>query len=225
MFKRILKALKRISIGIIVFIVLYFVVGFCCSYIVVSEEEGTLKEIAIFIKTNGKHTDIVVPVCNEVMDWSKQIPFRNNISQDTVYSFLALGWGDKGFFLDMPTWDDLTFGLAFRAAFWLNSTAMHATYYKEMAEDEDCRKIMISKQQYQRLIVFITGRFEKDANGDFVNIKTNAVYGVSDAFYEAKGRYSLFYSCNTWANDALAACGQKHCLWTFFQEPIFSIYK
>lgn len=225
MIKRILKIFKRILIGIVVFTVLYFIVGFGCSYIVVSGEKGTPKEIAIYIKTNGKHTDIVVPVCNEVIDWSKRIPFYNNISQDTVYSFLALGWGDKGFFLDMPTWDDLSFRLAFNAAFWLNSTAMHATYYKELAEDKDCRKITISKHQYERLVVFINDKFEKDPNGDFINIKTDAAYGISDAFYEAKGRYSIFYSCNTWANDALAAAGQKHCLWTFFQEPIFSIYE
>jgi len=223
MFKRLLKITKRTLIGIILFIALYFVVGFCCSYIVISGEKDTPKEITVFIKTNGKHTDIVVPVRNELMDWSKPIPFHNNISQDTVYSFLALGWGDKGFFLDMPTWDDLTFQLAFNAAFWLNTTAMHTTYYKELAEDKDCRKIMISKEQYKRLIIFITDKFKKDPNGDFINIKTDAAYGVSDAFYEAKGRYSLFYSCNTWANDALKACGQKHCLWTFFQEPIFSI--
>lgn len=225
MLKWVLKVLKWLLIGIASFVVLYFGIGYCCSNIVISGEEATPKEVSIFIKTNGKHTDIVVPVCNEIKDWSKDIPYQNNASQDTIYNYLAFGWGDKGFFIDMPTWDDLTFSLAFKAAFWLGTTAMHTTYYKDLAEDEYCRKIMISKLQYERLVAFITQKFEKDSDGHFINIKTDATYGLTDAFYEAKGRYNLFYSCNTWANDALRICGQRHCLWTFFDDPIFSIYK
>lgn len=226
MLKRILKIIKWILAGILSFVVLYFVIGYCCSRVVISGEgEESPKEVSIFIKTNGKHTDIVVPVRNAIKDWSKEIPFQNNISQDTVYSYLAFGWGDKGFFMDMPTWDDLTFNLAFKAAFWLGTTAMHATYYKGLTENNDCRKIMISKIQYERLVTFISEKFKKDIKGNFINIKTDAAYGATDAFYEAKGRYNLFYSCNTWTNDALSACGQKHCLWTFFDDPIFLIYR
>lgn len=225
MLKVFFKTIKRVLIGFFASVLLYLFIGYCCSHIIISEKADTPKEISIFIKTNGKHTDIVVPASNEIKDWSKEIPFYNNISQDTIYTHLAFGWGDKGFFIDMPTWDDITFKLAFKAAFWLGTTAMHATYYKEMIESKDCRKIEISKQQYKDLILFITERFKKDINGNFINIKTNATYGDTDAFYEAKGRYSLFYSCNTWANDALKACGQKHCLWTFFDDPIFSIYE
>lgn len=225
MIKRILRILKRLSIGIGIFVILYFVVGHISSQIIMSAEENVVGDIPIYIKTNGKHTDIVVPVCNDVKDWRQDIPFSNNVSQDTSFHYLAFGWGDKGFFLDMPTWDDLTFSLAFKAAFWLGTTAMHTTHYKEMAEDDQCRKILISNDQYQRLITFISEKFKTDAEGNFINIKTDATYGTHDAFYEAHGRYNLFYSCNTWANDALAASGQKHCLWTFFDDPIFDIYK
>ncbi|WP_108821035.1 TIGR02117 family protein [Dysgonomonas sp. Marseille-P4361] len=225
MLRLILKTSKRVLIGIIAFVLLYFFLGYCCSRIIISEEKDTPKEIPIFIKTNGKHTDIVVPANNEIKHWSRDIPYENNVSQDTIYNYLAFGWGDKGFFIDMPTWDDLTFKLAFKAAFWLGTTAMHTTYYRDMVESEDCRKIMISKQQYEDLVFFISEKFERDSEGNFINIKTDATYGDTDAFYEAKGRYNLFYSCNTWANAALKACGQKHCLWTFFDDPIFLIYK
>ena len=207
------------------FALLYFGMAWCFSRITIPAEEGAPKEVTIFVKTNGAHTDIVMPVRNEVKDWSLEMPFSNNISQDTVYSYVALGWGDKGFFLDMPTWDDLTLRLAFNAAFGFNSTAMHATYYKYLEDDDSCRRIVISREQYARLVDFVSGRFKRCPGGRFINIKTDAAYGLTDAFYEARGRYHLFYTCNTWVNHALAVCGQKRCLWTIFDKGIFLKYR
>jgi uncharacterized protein (TIGR02117 family) len=225
MIRKVLIGVGCFLAGVASFLLLYFVAEWGCSRIVVPAEKGAPQEMSIYIKTNGMHTDIVVPVRNKVVDWSLQIPFHNNISKDTSYSFLGMGWGDRGFFLDMPTWDDITFSLAFRAAFWLNSTAVHTTYYKELVEDESCRRIEISYKQYERLVAFIAKRFKTDDLGNYLCIPTNAQYGETDAFYQAHGRYNLFYSCNTWSNSALAACGQRHCLWTITDKGMFRIYR
>lgn len=223
-----MKKLFKITVwvvgSVVAFAAIYFAAMFVCSRIAISAEKGAAAEVEIFIKTNGAHTDIVMPVVNDQKDWSVKLPYSNNVSQDTDYPYIAIGWGDKAFFIDMPTWEDLTFRLAFNAAFWLNRTAMHTTYYKQIETGDDCRRIMISREQYARLITFIEKRFQLNDDGSYKNIKTDAAYGDSDAFYWAKGHYNLFYSCNTWANDALAACGQRHCLWTFFDDPIFAKY-
>ncbi|MDR0510590.1 MAG: TIGR02117 family protein [Rikenellaceae bacterium] len=211
--------------GMAGFVALYLGAAWCCSRIAIPAEAAAPQEVTIFIKSNGAHTDIVLPVRSGTTDWRLKLPCSNNVSPDTLYNWVAIGWGDKGFFIDMPTWDDLTLGLAFRAAFWLGSSAMHVTYYKEVYVNDLCRRTMISREQYARLVEFIEGRFRRAPDGSFINIETDAAYGLSDAFYEARGRYNLFYSCNTWANDALAACGQRHCLWTLFDKGIFLKYK
>jgi uncharacterized protein (TIGR02117 family) len=207
-------------------VALYFTAAFCLSRITVpAEKSADPKEIAIYIKTNGAHTDIVLPVRNNQMDWSREIKYENIASSDTVYPYLAIGWGDKGFYLETPTWAELKPSVAFKAAFWLSTAAMHATYYKSMTEDDRCKKITVSKKQYAELVSYITQWFQKDAGGHFINIKTTANYGETDAFYEAKGRYSLFFTCNTWANSTLKACGQKGCVWTIFDTGIFRQYE
>ncbi len=222
------KALKIIGFVLLVFIdftLLYFAAAFCLSRITISAEKTEdPREITIYIKTNGAHTDIVVPVSNDQMNWSKEVKYTNNVSKDTGYQYLGIGWGDKGFYLDTPTWSDLKLSTAFRAVFWLSTTAMHTTYYKEIHEDDHCKKILITKGQYERLVNYITDRFQKDAEGHFINIKTNANYGKTDAFYEAKGRYNLFFTCNAWANKALKVSGQKCCVWTVFDKGIFLKY-
>ena len=213
-----------ILLVIVGFIVLYFITAFILSRIPVKGEVHVVPEMEIFIMTNGDHTDIVVPVRNEQIDWSNEIKFENTLSKDTTYSYVAIGWGDKGFYLDTPTWSQLKLSVAFKAVFWLSTTAMHATYYKEIHVGKNCKRIPVSKEQYSLLIDYITNRFRKDAEGHFINIKTDANYGDSDAFYEAKGRYNLFFTCNTWVNDGLKYAGLRHCIWTVFDTGLFMLY-
>lgn len=222
--KKILKLIGKIILGFILFVGIYLLSAYILSRISVDKEADDSKDVTIYIKTNGVHTDIVVPVKNDQMDWSKDIRFENTVSKDSVEKFVAFGWGDKGFYLETPTWGDLTFKTAFKAAFALSTAAIHATFYKEMNEGKDCIKINISKQQYQRLIAYITRSLKRDSTGKVIYIQTNAVYGKDDAFYDAGGSYSLFHTCNTWSNNALKKCGQKACLWTPFDTGIFYQY-
>lgn len=224
--KRMLLIILK-TLGILIgIVVVYIAAGYFLPFIEVSaKDDGQKKEIPIYIYTNGVHTDIVMPVKNDLHDWSAKIPFSNTKSKATDYQYVGIGWGDKGFYLDTPTWADLKFSTAFKAAFWLSESAMHCTYYKTMKEGEDCKMIMISKNQYKDLIKFVDEKFDKDASGNYVLVPTNAVYGNTDAFYDAKGKYSFLDTCNTWANNALKAAGQKAAWWTPSDYGIFLHYK
>ncbi|WP_066440839.1 TIGR02117 family protein [Chryseobacterium sp. CCH4-E10] len=215
------------TLGILVgIIVVYIALGYFLPFIeVAAKDDGEKKEIPIYIYTNGVHTDIVMPIKNELHDWSSEIPFNNTKSKRSDYRYVGIGWGDKGFYLDTPTWADLKFSTAFKAAFWLSESAMHCTYYLEMREGEDCKMIMISKNQYLQLVKFVDNKFDKDPDGKNILIPTKAVYGDNDAFYDAKGRYSFLDTCNTWANNALKAAGQKAALWTPTDYGIFLHYQ
>lgn len=225
MLRRTLKYLVFGLLGFIAFVFIYLLSAYTLSRISLARENDTKKEVSIYIRTNGVHTDIVVPVHHELFDWSKEIKVSHTQANDTNFSHLALGWGDKGFYIETPTWADLKVSTAFKAATGLSNTAIHATYLEKVKEDLSCKRIEISRRQYQRLIMFITSSFQKDSAGHFVHIKTNANYGKTDAFYEANGAYSLFHTCNTWANNGLKACGQKCCFWTPFDTGIFLNYE
>lgn len=223
--KKSLKYTLYFILGFIAFVLVYLLSAYCLSRIAVSKLANQPAEVAIYIKTNGVHTDIVVPVKNEQLDWSREIKFTNTHLADTTnIKYLSMGWGDKGFYLQTPTWGDLKFSVAFKAAFALSTTAIHATFYGDLKEDLACRKIMISKQEYASLIDYITSSFQHDKEGHVIKINTNANYSKADAFYEANGKYNLFKTCNTWANTGLKKCGQKACVWTIFDTGIFLKY-
>jgi uncharacterized protein (TIGR02117 family) len=222
--KYLFKYLLIFLAATVAFVLLYLLVAFCLSRITVNAAATSGTEVTVYIKTNGVHTDIVVPVVNADKDWRPEIAYRHTKGNDTTLPYVAFGWGDKGFYLNTPEWKDLRFSTAFNAAFGLSTTAMHTTFYGQLTENNNCRKLVLSREQYRLLVVYIRGSFRNDAAGHVQPIVTNANYGDADAFYEANGTYSLFRTCNTWANSALKACGQRCCLWTAFDTGIFLKY-
>lgn len=224
--KKTLQIILKVIAAIVGLVIIYVILALTIPYIPVQKKAtNDVADIPVYIYTNGVHTDIVMPIRTDQMDWSEKIPFQNTLSKITDFNYVGIGWGDKGFYLDTPTWAQLKVSTAFYAAFWLGDSAMHTTFYKTMTEGDDCKKIMLTKAQYEELIKFVDSKFDKNQDGQNILIQTDAVYSKDDAFYEAQGSYSFLYTCNTWTNNALKAAGQKAALWTPTDFGIFQHYK
>lgn len=222
---KIIKKLLKYTAIFLLSLITYLLIVILLSLVSVNEDVAeNQEEIPIYILTNGVHTDIVLPIKNDYHDWSNQLKFEHTKSKDTTYQYVALGWGDKGFYLETPTWADLKVSTAVKAASGLSTSAMHVTFYKNLKENQTCKKIQVSPENYKKLITFIMQSFQ-NKSGEFLKIETNAVYGKHDVFYEANGSYSLFYTCNSWANQALKAANQKAALWTISDSGIFRHYE
>lgn len=222
--KRTLKITRIVLISFIAFAGLYFGAAWCLSRVTVNRDVRPGDYTTVYILTNGAHTDIVVPLHTDVIDWGERVKIDDTKGRDHTAQYAAFGWGDKGFYMEIDTWDELTLPIAFKASFWLSTTAMHVTFYRQMTENERCKGLRISREQYESLVQYILKRFQTDSDGNFIGIETDALYGDNDAFYEAVGRYNLFFTCNTWANGALKAAGQKAAAWTIFDTGIFYHY-
>jgi uncharacterized protein (TIGR02117 family) len=223
--KKFLKYTAYTLLTFIALILLYLGCAWTFSRLTTKGEKNSNPEVTIYILGNGVHTDVVIPAKTNYKDWSQSILYKNTRGNDTSLPYLAIGWGDKGFYLKTPTWSDLKFRTAFDAAFGLSTAAMHATFFKNLKEGNQCVKLDIDKEQYQRLITYIENSLQTDSLGQPIVIQTEVRYNMDDAFYEARGRYSLFHTCNTWTNNALKACGQKACWWTPFEDGIFYVYR
>jgi uncharacterized protein (TIGR02117 family) len=224
--RRATRTALRSLLYIVAFFVLYIIAGFTVPYIAVNRHQPPPgpDSIALYIRSNGIHTDLVLPFRNDIKDWSAQLSYRNTMAQDSNIRYVAFGWGDKGFYLETPTWADLKASTAFKAMFFMSSSAMHVTFYPGMQTGPLCRKTSISRAHYKDLTAFIEQSFRKDGSGNFCYLAGHA-YGEHDGFYDAKRVYSLFYTCNTWANQALKSGGLKACLWTPLDKGILYHYR
>ena len=34
------------------------------------------------------------------IDWSQKFPYEDTVAKDSTLRYIAIGWGDKGFYLD-----------------------------------------------------------------------------------------------------------------------------
>jgi uncharacterized protein (TIGR02117 family) len=177
-------------------------------------------EIEIFVTSTEVHTDVCLPVETALINWIEFIDTKTFSGINQVPKFISIGWGDKGFFLDTPDWSDLKASTAINAAFLPSSTAMHVTYFlRKHIESQSIKRCVITKEKYAELIEFIKQSFvtKPDMTPQLI---ANVGYNSMDNFYEAKGSYYLFRTCNTWTNDALAIAGVRTSALALFEHGI-----
>lgn len=210
-------------------VVAYVVIGMALSLISVNGNAVQGGDVIVYLENNGVHTDIVAPVKTERIDWSKVAP-PDDTAGKMQRPYLAFGWGAQDFYLNFPSWSDVlwhpwrTLCIVPRAISGLGGTALHVRYVYEPSVGADCRRLVLSASQYDVLVKYILESGRRNDAGCFIRIPHDG-YGRNDAFYKGVSRYSPFFTCNTWANSALKACGQKCCLWTFLPHPIFWKYR
>jgi len=134
-------------------------------------------------------------------------------------NYLAIGYGNRDFYLNTPAWRDLTVKRALGAAFGNGRTLMHVDHESDPQPSVDERPVILSADQYARLATFIQASFDRGPDGRTLPLRGRG-YGRSDVFYEARGGYNAFYTCNEWAGQALRAAGVRVGMWTPFTQSI-----
>jgi uncharacterized protein (TIGR02117 family) len=176
--------------------------------------------VEIFLRTNGVHTWIVVPTVSAEMDWRPLVPGAH--LRDPRWgagNHVALGYGNRTFYLETPTWGDLTMKNTFLALFGQGRSLVHADRTHDPQPNEWQRPLRITRDQYRRLAAHMAKSFQRDAAGRTMPVLGRG-YSDSDMFYEGVGPYNAVYTCNSWTGEALRAAGIRTGLWTPLAQSI-----
>ena len=202
--KKVKKILKWILYALIVKIVLilsFIVVSLILTYTTVnSEYQGPYTE-EIYLNDNGIHVDVIIPE-NE--------------------QYLAYGWGSEIFYLNTPSWAELTFKNAFKALFTKPASVMHVTTYNKI--QKSWIKIEVNEKQLADIKLLINKSFKLDNNGNRIKFK-DAGYSYNDEFYKAVGGYSCLKTCNSWTNELLKKSNVKSSYWTPYSFGVVDKHK
>ena len=220
---KIVRYLAKALLSFLLVMLVYFVAALIGSVIPVNTDQPKDGEISIYLRTNGVHTDFILPLENEVMAWQDFIPPESTLSKRANFEYISFGWGDLEFYKETEAWEDLRFPVAFQAVFLKKPSALHVTFEPIVRLEMPAVKVNITKEQYEKLVQYVLFSFEKDMAGKPKPVK-DLHYNQNDAFFHAKGSLHFFYTCNTWVNDGLKAAGLRACLWTPFDDGIFYQY-
>lgn len=220
--RRLFQWTIRVLVAMLLVVAGYLPVAVVLSVLPANADVVQGDEVDIYIRSNGVHLELVVPLRNEIRDWTDFLAVDEVVAgQARLVSF---GWGDRNFFLNTPQWSDLTMKTAVKAMFVNSPSAMHVDYYRSLATNEDCKRISIRRDQYQAIVAYVEKSFARDAHGQPIRI-AGFQYSAVDAFYEATGSYNLFYTSNTWTNQCLKVAGLKASVWTPFDKGTLFHYR
>lgn len=162
--------------------------------------------VTIYLRTNGVHTWIMVPSVTPEMDWRPLTPASDLRDPARGGDHVAIGYGNRTFYLETPTWGDLTMKNAFLAAFGSGRSLMHADHDLAPRPNEYQRPLVLSHTEYARLVAFMAESFQRDGQGRTIPLLGRG-YAANDMFYEAEGPYNAFLTCNEWTGRALRRAG------------------
>ncbi len=170
--------------------------------------------VRIFVESNGVHTGIIVPKVAAGIDWRAFA--RPGDLRDPRYAaqdHLAIGWGEKAFFLETPTWADVKLRTIVGSAVGSDDVLLHVEHLAAPTPGGDVRAVTLSEAEYRRLAGFIAATIRPGG-------RSYPGYDAYDAFYDARGHYSAVATCNAWTGDALRFAGVRVGWWTPFPATV-----
>ena len=170
----------------------------------------------IYLLSNGVHVDLVLPksILDNATLRQLKIPGRAD--------YVSFGWGDKGFYLNTPTWSELQFGVTAKAIFIPSETVIHVDHYTQ--KSGKWQSVELCESQYGVLVDYILNSFDKDEEGKFLLLDYPG-YNETDKFYAGLGKYYFMKTCNNWTNKGMKQSKVKTALWSPFAFGVMHHHK
>ena len=172
--------------------------------------------VQLFIRSNDIHTDIVMPTVIEDIgiDWSNVFPPEHFQGAVRNSPFVAVGWGDRGFFVETPQWADLKCSTLINALFLPSESVLHVEYLDDVEPGEYMQEVLVTREQFRQLAAFVRSTVGATDGGGMTKTATEVTYGSAVRFYVSCGHYHLFNTCNQWTGRGLKCAGLPVGLWT-----------
>lgn len=153
----------------------------------------------IIVTSNGWHTTLIFDAA-DVPE-----PFRSKLGDVAAGQYVSFGWGDEGFFRA----EKVTAWMMLRALFVSRSSVMLAFGLDEepetVFEGTPVRvlRIRTSRAGMEKTLAAVRATFA-EVDGRIID----AGPGIDGGrFFQARGRYAFYHTCNQWTADCLAAGG------------------
>jgi uncharacterized protein (TIGR02117 family) len=173
----------------------------------------------VCLENNGAHTNIIVPLRQDIFAWSERLDLEKIDSSDADnYRYLSFGWGDRDFYLNTPTWADLDWGLTFKALFLPTDAILEVKGLNNLPDQGEVQCVALDRSDYLKLMDYIDKTFQTNNQGEKIRIADG--HFDRGGFYGAKGSYSIINTCNDWTAIGLRKANLNTPLWSGLSSSI-----
>ncbi|MEM9771381.1 MAG: TIGR02117 family protein [Cyanobacteria bacterium P01_D01_bin.73] len=152
------------------------------------------------------HADIVLPIANDIIDWRQEFSPDLFAGDTSSAQWVVLGWGDREYFAQLPTWHNSQFLSALRALFWPSESCMQVHLARGVRSHQEMRSVRLTPAQYHQIVRHIQHSLRRQNDGS-VQLIPGANRGKHDIFLEANGLYSALNTCNNWIGRIMQTGG------------------
>lgn len=216
------KSLGRLLTALLALPALYMIAALVGSLVPVNRgwtepAQGT----TVYLATNAIHTDLILPVKAQGLDWAPLLPNRDFAAPPAGAAWVAFGSGEERVYLDTPTWWDIT-----PRTIWSALTGGRRVMHVEYVQSPfyAARQIHLRPEEYRRLWAAIRADFVLDPYGRPKRID-HPGYGPDDAFYRATGRANAVRTCNAVVARWLSLAGVETSVWPPFENGLVWRYR
>jgi len=207
---------RRVAGWVAAVLGLYPIAGLIGGAIPVGAASPPGRDVTIYVESNGVHTGFVVPVRAAGVDWSDLAPPDHlRDPRQAGWGWRAIGWGERGFYLETKSWADVRPGTTLHALVGSDRTVVHVEAIPEPRAAPDERPVMLGADAYRRLAAHVRASLAERP-------RRWPGYGDNDVFYEGRGRYDAIHDCNDWTGRGLRAAGVRMGAWTPFAGSVMA---
>ncbi|MBC6698940.1 DUF2459 domain-containing protein [Hymenobacter sp. BT190] len=177
--------------------------------------------VAVFVVSNGTHTDVVLPLRDARTDvnWLRHLPDSGMQARFSGYEYAAFGWGSEAFFLASYSHQQPGPSVVLRAVV-PGPTLMHVRFLRQApVAGPQVVPLRISVAQYQALAAQVAASFQSDSLQHY-QLRNAAGYTPNDFFFRAAGRYHALRTCNDWTVRTLRRTGLRAPLKSPLAAPV-----
>lgn len=219
------KFLKYVVKGVLFFVAFvagYLLVAVAGTFITTDKQQPQTitndKTVRVYVVSNGIHTDWVLPTQHAVKNWRVHLE-QTKLKKYLKAPYIGFGWGDKDFFLKSVNANFPGIIPTLKATFLPSQSLIHLSFYQNINPSlPNIYPLDISISQYQILVKYILKSCKLNAQQQLQWVSSG--YQSYDFFFEAKGAYHLFNTCNNWTNRGLKVMGVRTGIWTPLEQGV-----
>lgn len=125
--------------------------------------------------------------------------------------WLLVGWGARGFYTTTGSYSDVTFGAVLKGLTG-DRAVLRVDAVGPLRQDIQVPSIRLSQAQFEMFLSTVLDSFARTDQGQLIPMNV-AGFTSTDQFFEAKGRFNVFSTCNVWIGETLRAAQVRFGVW------------